>query len=136
MTPWQDRHFELANLMNPAFCGFLILEAVRSYGKTASKGMPLTLIFLVLPIVLYKPTREIMPRSTTTMFLVWVQDHPQVRLDLVNHTTNTAPFTRESLRFLMVRHLLDVDDDGALRIGSGELNKTRGLSESDSVGNR
>jgi hypothetical protein len=127
MTAWQDRHVELANLMNPAFCGFLILEAVRSYEKEANSGMPFSLAFLVLPLVLHKPTRDIFPRRTTTTLLAWIQNNAQVRLDLVRHITSMSPFSRESFRFLMLRQLLDVGENGALRVGSGQLNNTRGL---------
>jgi hypothetical protein len=127
MSLWQDRHVELANLMNPAFCGFLLLEAVRSYEKEANKGMPFSFAFLVLPLVLHKPTREAFPRRTTTTLLAWVQDQAQVRLDLPRHITSTATFSRESLRFLILRRLLDVEEDGTLRVGPGQLINTRGL---------
>lgn len=127
MTPWPERQEELANLLNPAFCGFLLREAVGSYGVEANRGFQISLCFLVLPLVLHGPTRGALPRAVTTTLLAWLQAHPEVRVEFAPRVRSLAPFTRESLRFLFLRELVAVDGDGDLRLGAGSLTSARGL---------
>ncbi len=126
MSIWSERQAEVANLLNPAFCGFLLREAVSSYVSEAGEGMPLSLCFLVLPFVLHSPTREALPSSIRTTLLAWLQANPEVRLEFAFRVRSITPFTREALRFLIIRELISTDG-GILRVGTGNLNNARGL---------
>jgi hypothetical protein len=127
MTPWPQRQAELANLLNPAYCGFLLRESIVSYAKETRRGMPISLCFLVLPIVLHQPTRSALPRAVTTSLLAWLQSHPEVRIEFALRVNGMSPFTRESMHFLLMRNLVEVDALGAFKTGLGKLNETRGL---------
>jgi hypothetical protein len=76
---WAGRPTELAYLFNPAFCGWVLREAVEGYTLVRPGGMTLPLAFLILPVVLHRPTRQLMPRAVTTKLHVWLQEHPEVR---------------------------------------------------------
>jgi Family of unknown function (DUF6521) len=78
MTPWTERPIELANLLNPAFCGFLIRSAAASYKESKPEGMPFALAFLVLPLVLHVSTRKTLPRSVRTTLISWLRVSVQV----------------------------------------------------------
>jgi hypothetical protein len=122
MKPWAERPTELGYLFNPGYCGWLLREAVEGYASEAPGGMPLPLAFLALPVVLHKPTRDLLPRSVASTLLVWLQESPEVRVGVAERTRELAPFAREALLFLGSRGHLAVTDDGRLTVG-GKLGK-------------
>ena len=75
MKRWSERPPEVAHLFNPAFCALLLREAVRGFAEVSPSGMPHPLVFLLLPIVLHKATRESLPGSITTKMHPWLQEH-------------------------------------------------------------
>lgn len=59
MIPWSKRTPEIANLLNPSFCAILLYSATFEYQKKAkNNSMPFPLLYLVLPIILHKSTRN------------------------------------------------------------------------------
>src|SRR5262245_49158841 len=116
MKPWASRPTELAYLFNPAFCGWVLREAVEGYVSVKPAGMPLALSFLILPLVFHRSTRELIPAAVTTRFHVWLQEHPEVRVNFAERTRELAPFTREALLFLASWAQLHVADDGAITV--------------------
>ncbi len=100
MKTWAGRPTELAYNFNPAFCGWLLREAVEGYASVRAVGMPLPLTFLILPVVLHRPTRELVPGAVSTKLHVWLQEHSEVRINFAERTKELAPFTREALLFL------------------------------------
>jgi hypothetical protein len=117
---WAGRPTELAYLFNPAYCGWLLREAVEGYTSVKPAGLPLPLAFLALPVVLHRPTRELVPGAVTTKLHAWLQEHPQVRVNFAERTRELAPFTREALLFLSASRQLRVNDDGAITV-AGKL---------------
>src|SRR6266699_1933084 len=76
MIRWEERPVEIANLFNPAFCGEILRRCISSYQQTNSLPLPYPLLFLVLPIILHRDTRErISPRQRLTLH-AWLQKHP------------------------------------------------------------
>ena len=117
MTPWPERPVELANLLNPAFCGFLIRSAAASYTETKPECMPFALAFLILPLVLHRSTRDTLPTAVRTTLIAWLEANPEARVEFDARVRSLAPFTRESVMFLMQRGLLSFAADGVLRPG-------------------
>src|SRR5579871_5442366 len=116
MKTWAERPTELAYLFNPAFCGWVLREAIEGYASVQATGMPLPLAFLVLPVVLHQATRERLPGAVTTKLHVWLQEHPEVRIQFAERTKELASFTREGLLFLGTRGQLRITDDGDVTI--------------------
>lgn len=125
MKPWADRPTELAYLYNPGYCGWLLREAVDGYVAEKPAGMPLAVAFLILPVVLHKPTRDLLPRDTRTVLQSWLQRHPEARVNVAERTRELAPFTREALLFLATRGHLAFADDGSLTT-AGKLKQGKG----------
>ena len=114
MLPWEQRPFEVANLFNPAFCSVLLEEAMGGFEEKAQAGMPYSLAFLVLPVVLHKSTRNLLPRSTRTRLSTWLQRNPQVRVGFAQRARRLVPFTKEALVIGMSHGTIDVDTKGNL----------------------
>ncbi len=118
MKPWSERPTELAYLFNPAYCGWLLREAFEGYAAEKPGGMPLPVAYLVLPVVLHKPTRDLLPRAVATTLQSWLQQHPEARVNAAGRTAELAAFTREALVFLGTRgHLVVADDGGVTTAG-------------------
>jgi Family of unknown function (DUF6521) len=73
---WDERSPEEANLLNPAFLAILIDSAAAGYRELAGAGLTWPLIFLALPAVLHKRTREALPRDVRGSMAGWVRSHP------------------------------------------------------------
>lgn len=114
MLPWNQRPFEIANLLNPAFCSILLYDSILEYYKKKKYGMPFALSFLILPIVLHKQTRDALPKTTVALLHPWFQNNGQVRVGYARRVKKMIPFTREAIIFGMQSGLFDIDDGGNL----------------------
>lgn len=85
-------------------------------------GMPLPMAYLVLPVVLHRPTRDLVPRAVTTTLHGWLQEHPELRINFADRTKELAPFTREAVLFLGVRGQLHVGGEGTVTV-TGKLGR-------------
>ena len=124
MSRWELRAQEEANLLNPPFCALILSLAVEDYAKTLSDGMPYALAFLVLPIVLHKPTRELLPQRTTRALSSWLDEHEELRATFAERARALSPFVREALLFNLAHERLKLSEQGQLLVGT----KSRGFS--------
>ncbi|KOP70272.1 hypothetical protein AMS59_20845 [Lysinibacillus sp. FJAT-14745] len=122
MNSWENRPVEIANLINPAFCGFLIYEFIKGHEEKVDSevGTPYELFFLMLPIILHKPTKLVLPRSVSTYMHVWLQEKPEVRVGFALRAKELVPFTKEAIHFLMKREIITVNENGNFKI-SGKI---------------
>jgi hypothetical protein len=116
LLAWERRPVEVANLFNPAFCSILLRGAIYAFQNERDEGMPYALSFLVLPLVLHKPTRDALPRTTSTRMHVWLQNKPEIRIGLVDRIKQLTPITKEALIFSMRSNLIIVDGSGNLTL--------------------
>ena len=132
MKSWEQRPREFACLLNPAFCGMISLKGIATYQNGAGHGAPYVFPFLLLPLVLHKPTRDSMPRSFRRSFLDWIldEDSADIRFSFAGRAKKQLPFVREGLLFAFRHARLSVTADGLLctheperksRIISGEV---------------
>ncbi|MBE2184494.1 MAG: hypothetical protein IAE89_13780 [Anaerolineae bacterium] len=109
-----DQPPEIANLFNAAFTTRILRTTIKSYEEEAQRGMPFSLTFLVLPIVLYKPVRDLLPRDTRTKMHVWIREHQEAKIQFPSRTRSLVPITRESLMFGMHHAVIQLGDDADL----------------------
>lgn len=117
MQQWQRRPIEVANLLNPAFCGISIGLAVRAYSASADRGLSFGMAFLVLPIILHEQTRIALPRDTRTPLLAWIETNQAALINFPYRVRKLLPVTREALHFALTNAIIDVDGDGDLVAG-------------------
>ncbi len=109
---WRERPIEIAHLLNPAFCSVILCEAVHSYQESSDTFMPYVLSFLILPIVLHKPTRDILPNTIASKFHTWVHKHETVRIGFEARAKNMVPYTKEGIIFSASAGLLSFSEGG------------------------
>ena len=104
-------------LFNPAFLARLLHAAASDYKSTAQVGMPAPLAFLLLPLVLHKPTRDDLPMLATVQMQKWIREHPQHLAGLDARVRAMRPFVGLAVRFGL-RHALLESSDGGISAGS------------------
>lgn len=114
MKVWIERPREEAHLLNPAFCCLGITAAVVGYQHMASRGLPLTLAYMVLPITLHKPTRDLLPRNRRTSLPLWIQQNASVRVLFHERLLSLKLFTREAIIFGCGKGWISLGDDASL----------------------
>jgi hypothetical protein len=114
MKPWIERTREEAHLLNPAFCCAAMTSSIAGYSKANNRLMPLAITFMVLPIVLHKHTRELLPRTVRTSIPAWLQEHTEVRLGFHKRLMSLKPYTREAIRYGLHHNWIMIDDSGLL----------------------
>jgi len=135
MSAWTDRPQVAATLLNPALIATLESVAAHEYERTARQAMSWPLAFLVVPLVLHRPTRQALPRDTRTHLVTWVSRNPLLRAGFPARAKSLAPIVREGLRFGLRHGVLSAENGlirGSLRPDTSqgqlaELLRTAGL---------
>jgi Family of unknown function (DUF6521) len=109
---WQERPGEEARNLNPAFCGELIYRAVSEYFRMRQQPFGFALSFVVLPIVLHKPTREQLPGNASAAFAGWVADRAPFLAEFPDRVIQLVPVTREALLFLVQHKVIGLEAGG------------------------
>lgn len=103
MKSWTARSKEEAYLLNPAFCCTILAATINDYVNTKREGVSFPLLFMVLPIVLHKPTRDSLPPSVRTSMAAWLQENAFARVLFYERLVSLKPHTREAIQFGMLR---------------------------------
>jgi hypothetical protein len=114
MKRWDARPIEVRNLFNPAFCGLVLIKALRAYDKIDGFGMPFSLTLLVLPLSLHKPSRTSFLASSRAYLLKTLSSEPQLLVGFADRVRAMLPYTQESLGLLMQIGAITVSNDGRI----------------------
>lgn len=115
MKAWRERPIEEAHLLNPAFCCAAVTSSVIGYTSVENEGMPFPLAFMILPIVLHKPTRDLLPRDIRTSLPAWIQDNTSVRILFYERAILMRQYTREALIFGSIYNWLTFQEKGNVK---------------------
>lgn len=130
-TNWNDRPVILANILNPAFCGEVLRIASESYYNETGKHLPFALYFIILPLILHKPTRDALPKTTSTKFYEWLKNNPILRINIQNRIKNMVPFTREAIQFLIYYEVISITTDGNFIFNKSKKKSVQYVSDSE-----
>ena len=126
MREWEKRSVEVKYLLNPAFCGRLLYAALVEYESKCKPPMPFPMLYLILPLVLHKKTREKI--NSVTKLLNWTQANQDLLIGFSARASGLVEITNEAIEFLICAGKVQVTD-------AGEIIKTPGrgkkLSEAD-----
>lgn len=124
MKRWDQRPFEMRNLFNPAFCGLVLFRAMQGYEEEDPNGIPFSLSLLVLPLCLFKDTREVITSGSRSYLLKIIEKNPQVHVGFADRTIALLPYLFEGFGLLMERGCIVVVDAGRLRTVPDKVRKT------------
>lgn len=114
MKPWNERPKEEAYLLNPPFCCLLVTASVIGYASIENKGLPFSLPFMIIPIVLHKPTREALPRNITTSLTAWLEENQNAKILYSKRVTSLLPYVREAILFGASHNWLKFENGGVI----------------------
>jgi hypothetical protein len=112
LKPWEQRPVEVANLLNPAFIAVLLHSTFEGFQSVNYNGMPYTITFLSLPLVLHKPTRDILPRTTATKLTNWIHNEPFILVGYYERTRHLVPYIKEGMVYGLKTELFSVTEEG------------------------
>ncbi len=124
MKRWDQRPFEIRNLFNPAFCGLVLVRALRGYEEEDARGMPFSLSLLVLPLCLHKNSREVIASSPRSYLLKTTEKNQQVMVGFADRVTQMLPYAFEGFGLLMERGCISFTDDGRIQTVPDKVRKT------------
>jgi hypothetical protein len=131
MTPWEERPVEVANLLNPAFLSLLLHRTVAGYMQIKARGMPYALLFLAPPFILHEPTRNSLPKRTTTKLTNWLSSQPIAAIGYYERTKRLVPYTKEGIIYGINSGLFLISGEGNLVLTPRKLRKPRWPKESE-----
>jgi hypothetical protein len=125
MKPWNERTIEVACLLNPAFCGRLLYSTIKAYGAETKRPFPFALIYLVLPLLLHKQTREAI--SSKTQMIVWIQRNERLLIGFAERAKQLVPITNEAIEFLLNSNYIRITPAAEFELNPlmGSLSKTK-----------
>lgn len=104
-------------MSNPALTSVLLWQFVKSYEKEGELGPSLSLCFIVLPIVMSRPTMQSFDGTNVrTGFLTWLTRHPEFTLQLPDRVSAARELTADALRFGVAYRLFSIKRDGTLSV--------------------
>lgn len=128
MKLWTARPKEEAYLLNPAFCCTILEAAIGGYSSARKEGVPFPLLFMVLPIILHKPTREALPPNTRTSMAAWLQENSAARILFYERLVSLKPHTKEAIQFGILFHWIVPREGGLIETMLSESDINRAIS--------
>lgn len=113
------------NMLNPAFCGKSLLLVLEEYNKkNNSKGIPYSLLILVLPLLLVKEIRKTLPVRSDSKFYEWTQTNAVRLINFHKIVQGYMPYTEKTLLFLFSLNILKIEENGLINISEPNYKKT------------
>ena len=112
MKNWENRATEIAYLLNPAFCGRILYHAIKSYQEESKRPMSFPLVYLILPLVLHRKTRERI--KSVTQMQIWIQRNPEMLIGFSERAKNLVSITNEAVEFLMQSGIITLTNNAEL----------------------
>jgi len=135
MLSWEQRPFEIAYSLNPAYCTLVLHSAINGFinENQDDLGMPYPLIFLILPLIIYQPIRDALPNNTAIRLTQWLKDNSQVQIWFAKRIEQLVPYTKETVLFAMQHQVIAIDKNGTFYLTKKRLNIKNELNWSDDV---
>jgi len=125
MRKWNERPIEVAYLLNPAFCGRLLYGTIRVYNDETNRTFPFPLLYLILPLLLHKKTRQCI--NSRTQFLLWIQRNEFLLVQFAERAKQLVPITNEAIEMLLQNEYISLNTSGELEVSRTKraISKTR-----------
>lgn len=115
LPEWEGRSWVTSSMLNPAVIAVIILAAADMYEEHSGEPLPLELIFLIVPMVLHRDTREALPTRIDSYAAKWVGEHASLQASFPSRASGMVPYVREGLRYGLRTKALELLTDGRLR---------------------
>ena len=132
MKPWNNRSDIEAALFNPAYCGELILHAVKAYNRNSTHGkFPYALSYLILPFLLNTELYESLPATKRTKLITWLYGNRFLTPTIADKAKSLKEYTNEALLLYLSMELLRINDLTELDLGSVKMVRKHNFQRSE-----
>ncbi|MBD3615373.1 MAG: hypothetical protein HUJ22_02285 [Gracilimonas sp.] len=118
MMDLKNRPIEVISLLNPAYCSLILFEAVKNYMKKKPDGMPFSLAYVALPMVLNKKLFSSFPSNTNARLDIWIKDNPELKYIFMKSAVNISRYVNEAVLFSLDQNSIILSDNGNLLKGT------------------
>lgn len=98
-------------LLNPALTGAVLASAAADHRARHGAGLPVSLVFLVVPLALHQPFRDVLPGNARPRLASWLRANPYVRADFPRVSEAYVPIARAGIRVGLQTSALTVAGD-------------------------
>jgi hypothetical protein len=99
LPQWSARPPISAAMLNPAFVAAILAWSAVRHQDVHERPLPWPYAFVIVPLVIHKPTREALPARRSAHFANWVDGNQRVTLGFGARAASLAPNVREGIRF-------------------------------------
>jgi ABC-3C biological conflict system middle component len=111
MIDWRTGSRIATHFLNPALLAMVEATAAYHYGAAGHKRMNWTLSFVVAPLVLHGPTRDVLPPRVSTHLSTWISRQPLLLAGFPARVNSLAPAVRAGLRFGLRHEVIRLNGD-------------------------
>jgi len=113
---WHERPKDEAALLNPVFLSQMMGRVGDGHRRRVGSGVPWPLLFVAVPAVLHKATRDALPASVASSMARWTQTYPLAVASLPSRAVSLGPLLKEALVFGLAHRIL-VRESGLIVAG-------------------
>lgn len=115
---------EVRSFFNPGFIAANIHALAQGYTLNEKKGIPISLLYIGIPLCLHTRTRAALPSNASKRFYLWIQENQQVLVGFGDRASAMKKRVDLGLMFATSTSLTALSDSG----GVISLRKPRGFS--------
>ena len=112
LPKWKNRPLEIRYFYNPLVILNLILNLIIVYREEHNRGIPLPVIFTIIPFFLHKDLYDSLPKTKTTLFTNWLDQKKgqDIKYFFIDRYKSLYPYIQEALLLGFSQKLLYIDD--------------------------
>lgn len=124
---YENKSSTYFNLYNPAFCSQLLRIAIDEYENKSKKKMPISMTFLLLPILLNRDLRHSVDPNSN--FHAWAMENFHRLTSFNKNTERLIDITKSALILLLQAKFIQINENAEIEITGTRPAKT--FSSSD-----
>lgn len=115
---------EERNLYNSSYIGAILYQAIREYQtKNNSKGLPCTLVYLIIPLAVLPRYSLNLPKAITTPIASWVVEYEGELIGFSESATAFIDIVNSAILFLLAHEAITLSNEGDYSIENYNLAK-------------
>lgn len=116
-----DATLQFDRMLNPGFCGLLVSGLVEG----ASRGLPLVVTYLLVPMLLHRRTVERLHNASSHGLGEFVHQHPDIIIGIDKRIRMTVPNTRAGITVALRRGAIHFVRQTGILVATGAIRISR-----------
>lgn len=109
MVNKRQASFITFSLFNPAFCSLLLIDAIKAYSHKKNQGMPISLSYLLFPVVFNPNNRKSI--GSNTKMIGWIESNQDVLISFADLCNGFIDITNNAIDYSIMSGYLSLNGD-------------------------